>query len=341
MKRLLMLTFILVLPACIPTAQTESELVAAPAATKTAVFTPTAPSTDIADLLQNRPESGVTIEIDAFFSGVNPAIIPTPEEVREGPSCPAFPTNHVLADEPMLPWLYVVNSMRSNYLQETMPWLLAVDPDDNNFGTPMLPYYGRIRGHLDDPAFANCQYADRMFVVEEVVAVYAEEPPDKAGWLQVPADFAEWPRHVDAVQGFDVAYPPDWTVEPFAEDAVLEAIIIRSPEKSDHPVIIRVHDGETHPDQYVPATEPPLLKGAGMSRFEQSGILEEWPESQNLPGFVIERETGPDEDHKAVLFNGNGRTYEITLTYPTGFYASQKLLNEFTAIVQSFRLHQS
>jgi len=334
MKRLLMLIF--VLAACVPSTQTEPGY---PPPTNTAV----PPATDIADLLQNRPAPGETVEIDAYFSGADPF------SMRGGPPripqdrviCPFF-INRTLTDQSFLPGLRLLNGAMSNVLPDDVPWLIAAAPEAiENLGqdiAPELPYHVRLLGHLDDPAFAHCQHVDRIFVVEEVITIYEEKPPDPTGWPQKPADFAKWPRYDDPELGFNLAYPPDWSLESLAESDVLGGVVLRPLHKPNCPVTIRVHEGETHFDQYDPASVPPLLQGVGMGVFEQGGSLGDWPDSQHLPGFTVDREAGSGERAEAVLFSSDGRTYEIALTFPTGFDASQKLLTQFTALVESFRL---
>ncbi len=336
MKHVSILFLILFLTACIPATRTEPEPAAPPA-------TVASPTTDVANLLQNRPEPGETVEITAYFSGADPFIMMggIPEIPQGQVICPSF-INRTLTDRPFLPGLAVLNSSMSNILPDDAFWLIAASPESiENPGqdiAPKLPYHARLRGHLNNPGFAHCLHADRIFVVDEVITTYAEMPPGPTGWPQKPADFPEWLRYDDQALGLSLACQPDWTVETLAESNVLGGVMLRPSSKPNYPVAIRIHEGETHLDQYDPASEPPLLQGVGMSVFEQGWSLGEWPDSQHLPGFVIDREAGSGKEAKAVLFSSNGRTYEIALTYPTDFEASQELLTQFTALVESFRL---
>jgi hypothetical protein len=225
-------------------------------------------------------------------------------------------------------------------LPDDTPWLIAVKPELNSHETPVLPHHGRLRGHLDDPLFAECDQRERIFVVDEVLAAYATQLPSQHPmWSEAPAGFEQWPRYDDRQLGFSIAYPPDWTAEPLVEATLLGGVVLRSPEHPTYPVFVRVHEGETHWDYFDPFNEPPLLQETlGRGVFEQSGMIWSWPDSQRLSGLQIDREAREDEYSMAILFSSNGRTYEIALTYPTGFNASQELLTNYSTIEESFRL---
>jgi hypothetical protein len=191
---------------------------------------------------------------------------------------------------------------------------------------------------LGDPAFAHCPHADRIFIVEEVVAVYEEQPPDSVTHpLKLPDDYATWPRYHDTHFGYSLPYPLNWTIEPLNDSDVLSAIVLRAPQWPDYPVRVRIHAGETHLDQYDPASTPPLLQH-GMGQFEQGLFGAQNPDSQHLTGYLTWPEAAAGRSSIAVLFNGSGQTYELELTYPLGFDAPQPLLAIYSAIVEGFRL---
>jgi hypothetical protein len=306
--------------------------------------TPTLPGPGVADLLRNPPAAGQTVEVDAYFCGGGAALLrggppPLPDQVV----CPTRQTWEVaLTDQPFLPTLQILNSTCSNMPPDDAPWLAATTPEAIQPGqiiVPQLPYHARFRGHLGDPAFAACPNADRIFVVEEVVAVYEEQSPDAAAapW-QPPADYATWPRYHDAEFGYSLPYPAGCSVEPLAEPDAVSALSLRAPQWPDFPVVLRVHAGEIRYDQYDPASLSPLLQGDSWGVFEQGWAFGEQVDSQHLSGFDVERQAGADQRSAAVLFGANGYTYELALTYPTGFDASQPLLTAYTAIVEGFRL---
>lgn len=313
----------------------------------TAPETAQSTGSDVAGLLQNPPAPGELVELDAYFSGAASGLM------RDGPApaqdqvvCPTHRTwAAALTDRPFPGILRLLNGTRSNALPAGAAWLVATVPEATQPGQliiPQFPYHARFRGRLGDPAFAGCPNAERILIVEEVVAVYEEQPPETVGgtW-EVPAGYEAWPRYEDADAGFNLPCPPDWTVEPLAagEQGGVSAVALRGPQWPDHPVVVRVHEGEIEYDQYEPASLPPLLQGPSWGVYEQGlafGRLAN--QSQPLAGFSVEREAAAGEGRRAVLFSGSGHTYELELAYPTGFDASQPLLTAYTAMVEGFRL---
>jgi hypothetical protein len=316
--------------------------VARPTDTATAL-----PGPVVADLLRNPPAAGKTVEVDAYFSGVG--TIPMaggPPPMQDQVVCPTyFVWNAALTDQPFPAVLQVLNGIASNLPPDDAPWLVATTPEAIQPGQmilPQFPYHARFRGHLGDPVFAACPNADRIFVVEEVVAVYEEQPSEPAAdaW-QPPADYAAWPRYHDADLGYSLPYPAGWPVEPLAEPDTVSAISLRAPQWAGCPVVLRVHAGEIRYDQYDPASIPPLLQGDSWGVFEQGWAFNGEITGQHLAGFEVQRQAGPGERSVAVLLSANGYTYELALTYPTGFDAPQPLLTAYTAMVEGFRLDRA
>jgi hypothetical protein len=307
------------------------------------------PGPGVADLLRQPPAPGETVEIDAYFSGAEPVFMsggpPPPDD--EATYCPTYSAWQVaLTDRPFPATLHFLSSTWGNVLPGDAPWLAATTPEAMQPGQivlPQLPYHARFRGHLGDPSLAHCPDADRIFVVEAVVAIYAEQPPGTAvEALQVPEDYADWPRYHDVELGYSLPYPPDWTVELPGPDLVA-AVDLRAPQWSDYPVMVRVHAGETVYDQYDLASIPPLLQGQAFGVFEQGWAFDGQIESQHLAGFQVDRSdtAGEGEGSVSVLFSANGVTYELALRFPMGFAAPQQLLTIYSAIVEGFRLDQA
>jgi hypothetical protein len=259
-------------------------------------------------------------------------------------ACPS-PWPATLTDRPYLTTLYYLNITSGNLPQADSAWLVAVVPEQTRPGShvayPTLPHHARLRGYLGEPAFAGCASAERLFVVEQVVQVYEQDPPaELPPGLQVPADYGEWPRYADAALGYSLPYPPGWSAVPTDE----RTLRLTGPQWPEHAVSVHVYDGETHYDQYEadPAKISPLLQGVGWGVFEQgwSSLDPAGDESPGLAGYFVEREDAPpDARSVAVLFSGGGYTYELALTFPTGFAASQSLLTGYTGLVQGFRLN--
>jgi Tol biopolymer transport system component len=328
----------------------QEPVASAPAPDTTPLPAPTpsalaSPRPGVGDLLRNPPAPGESVELDAYFSGAGATGMaggppPPPDQV-------ACPTNlgwfSALTDQPFLANLQLLNGIRGNTLPADAVWLVATTPEATQPGRvvqPQLPYLSRLRGHPSDPAFSNCRDAGRIFIVEEIVAVYQEQPPDASGqaWA-LPADYAAWPRYEDAELGYSLPYPPDWIVAPQEDPDLVSAVALRSPQWPGYALAVRVHAGETHYDQYDPSSLPPLLQGPGYGVYEQGWAFGQPVESsQSLAGYTVDRETGAGQGEQAVLFSAAGYTYELDLTYPTGFDASQPLLTAYTAMVEGFRL---
>ena len=312
-------------------------------------FTPDPPhAPGIADLLAQRPADGQTVEVDAYFSAAGASTWPgsgrqPPQDDRVW--CP--PTwPYTLTDRPYPVALSYLNTTTSNNLSGDVPWLIAAileQTQPNMNAVPALPYHARLAGHFGDPAFAGleCQHADRIFVVEHVVRVYQESAPDAQHDPAVPADYPAWPRYADPAQGYSVPYPPDWATQ-IQDDGALALV---GPQWPGHPVLMRVHTGELNYDQYDPANAPPLLRDVdGWGQFQQGGwpYDQVTPPTQGLTGFVVQRKSASEAERPvAVLFGGRGRTYEISVSYPTGFAAAPELMRDYTGIVQGFRLDEA
>lgn len=353
MKRLIIvLPFVLAvfLAACAPDVQLDA-LTNAPVSTlpvtESLPPTPTqmaAPpvGSDIADLLANPPAPNESVEIDAYFSGANPFLFPggmwEPHEDRV--NCPDY-LNNVLTDTPFLAGLAVLNRGMSNQPAPDAPWFLAATQETAQPGAypeADLPYHARLRGHLGDEAFADCDESDRIFLVDEVVAVFAQVAPGPPIiMMELPPDFAEWPHYMDEALGFSFSYPPDWQIEPANDPALLSSFFVRYPERPSFPVMVRVHQGEPMLDRFGETLEPPTLAGMFMHPFVQDWSMAGM-DNQHLSGFTGETELEQDSRFMAAYFSGDGRTYEIALNFPTGVAASQTLLTDYSVIVESFRL---
>jgi hypothetical protein len=323
------------------------------------------PPQGVAELLADPPAAMERVEVDAYFSGATPTYLPGPPRVLDDQVfCPTYSTwMTALTDRPFPPVLRVLNGTSSNLLPAGEAWLAATTPEATQPGQkapadqagtvpahqagmsmPDLPYRARFRGYVGDPAFAACPDADRIFVVEEVVEVYELEPPgegEAASPLQAPEDYVEWPRYNDATFGYSLPYAPGWTLFPMLDEGSVAAVAVRSPQWPDCPVAVRVYEGETWYDQYEPASIPPLLQGDAFGLFTQGWAWGESAGTQGLAGYTVERgcqQNGAECRMVKALFNGNGHSYELSLTYPLGFEAPQALLTAYTAMVEGLQL---
>ena len=290
----------------------------------------------VADLMAHPPAAGQSVEIDAYFSGVAAPALPGGPPPPEGQiACPNA-WEAALTDRPFTPMLALLNGVCSNELPAGEPWLIAVTEEMLKPGVrarPDLPYHARLRGYLGDPRTADCQWAERIFVVQQVIAVYPEKPPQPPA---LPAGRAAWPRRAIPAWGCSLPVPRGWRAEQL--DDVTFALT--APEWPRYPVVLRVHPGETHYDQYDPAQASPLLQGEGWGVYEQgwASPAGEAGDVQGLAGYRVDRRPGTGERDVSVLFSAHGRTYELFLRYPTGYEAPQPLLSAYSAIVEGFRL---
>lgn len=297
----------------------------------------------VADLLADRPPAGQSVEIDAYFdsAGAPSMLGPRARSLPDQVVCPGFWEDN-LTDRPYPAVLQYLSTMTGNALPDDAPWLIAATPEQTRPGAtnfPELPYHARLRGHFDDPAFAQCEHTDRIFVVEAVVQVYEQDLPDPSIYTwAVPQDLATWPRFADAAQGYSIPYPPDWQALRLDE----RTVAFYGPSWPGNPITVSVHAGETHLDQYDPANMPPLLQGnntVGVYMQSNLGPDPGYIAVQGLDGYQVEREpAGAGTRGVAVLFSGGGNTYEIALDFPTGFAAAPELLKDYTAMVEGFRL---
>ncbi len=309
-----------------------------PTPAPTLAYTPPGPG--VADILARRPAPGESVELDAYFSGAGVpeggCVIVTPD--LEHVCCPGRICTGVwtvlLTDRPYQVVLGIGRGVTVNTLPEDAPWLIAATEEGTKPGVyapAQLPFYARLRGHLDNTTFAHCNHADRIFVVESVVKVYQKERPPSLDYRSgLPEDYTDWPRYHDATWGYSIPYPPNWQVE--RTDAT--TVAIRAPAWPQYPLQVRVHDGE------IRLYDPDALKGLtwlqqaqGMGVYQHGGYG-----GSGLPGYVVDLKYGPDERIRSFILSGSGHIYELTMRYPLGFDYSQALVNHLGAIVAGFRL---
>ena len=332
---------LVLLISCKPASLTTSLSASSATAIPTLLESTATPSDnqDVADLLRSPPSSGESVEIEAYFSGAT--TIPHPGGFPPPPDQIACPNYYetALTDRPFLADLVVLNSIGGNPLPDDAPWLIAVTPERLQPGVrslPQLPYHARLRGHLGEAVLAHCQHADRIFVVEQVTQVYEAKPAESSPFpRQLLDDYATWPRDHESRLGFNLAYSADWQIDRL-DDVTWN---LRAPQWPDLPIVIRVHNGETHLDQYDPTSTPPLLQGiSSFGVYQQGGGFGGVIDSQHLDGYQVSRDEALTERAVSVLFSSRGHTYELALRYPLGFDAPQPLLTAYSVIVEGFRL---
>jgi hypothetical protein len=164
----LLIPFALLLAACSPTLATRIAESTTP--------TPITHNPGVADLLRHPPAPGTSAEVDAYYSGATYSPVPGGFMSTRCPSR----RNAALTDRPLLAQVHVLNAVYGNAVPEDAPWLIAAKGEAKTPDPRLadLPYHARLRGHLGNPAFAQCQDAERIFVVEAVVKTYQQEAPE-------------------------------------------------------------------------------------------------------------------------------------------------------------------
>lgn len=310
----------------------------APGATATAVPF----SNDIAKLLASPPPVGTVVELDAYYLR-SWDTRPDPRTLMTGTPVPMLHCSTVftaLTDSPMYGTLHDLLGSFSNVPMKSEPYLVAVTPAFTQpqpyWGSPGLPYHARLRGRFGDPAFADCDEAARMFVVENLVQVYQLELRDSAFAVQLPADVLKWARYEDRAQGFSIAHPLDWTITLVTEPNTVTAVALTSPRYPDFPVTVRVFDNQNALDGFDQAAS--LLGGiSSYGQLQQGERFGSRLQTQKLTGERAGRQTETTMTNFAV-FKHDSASYVIELTYPLGSSAPQDLISTYLTMVESFRL---
>lgn len=269
-------------------------------------------ATDVADLLENPPAPGESVEIDAYFGGEYGMIVPGVGRHESMSGCPSEHTAP-LTDRPYQFNIHLLSMVTSNELPAGAAWLVAATEPESEL---RLPFHGRFRGRLGDPRFSHCERGDRIFVVDAVVQEYEPSIKDVLAEGHLADEPDAWMQVAPSGRGYTVTFPRGWQVD----DSDPDELLIRSPDWPAHPVSVRLGDGGS---------------------FDQSGnYSQQYPMRDDTPPL-----SGPYTDDCAALstercamihFTGNGRTYALTLRYPIGFDASQRLLDAYTGIVDRF-----
>lgn len=351
MLKISILLLVLLLSACGTPDGMISQGAIGDTATAMPAFSPSpvvaAISHDIARLLRKRPAPGEQVELDVYNWAGN---YREASYDWDSQRCPTLATKSLLTDQPIAGFINYVNSGHTNWLltypSDSEPWLvpmfaaqkiLAYPPPDEQAANPRnLGYRLRVRGHLDDPYFGHCAHADRIFVIDQVVTIYAESDPNPASAFDItlPADFPQWQRF--SAPGSRLHFPRrvGWAIAPMADPAAREAFQVRMPEWPEHPVSIRVLDAP-------PARAQPS-DGNGIP-LDQAFLRQRLKLPENGQVFtgesLIEDVDAYTKSCTVVLTRGD-TTYELKVSYPVGLHADRDLLLAFTALVAGFEVDQ-
>ncbi len=272
----------------------------------------------VEQLVRNPPSAQQKIEITAYAVKIGNG------RITERPNmCPVY--GPILTDIPIPASSRALNGILSTH-PEHIPALIAVSQEE-------LPHHGRFAGHFGDERFAACMNAAQIFVVDAVLQVFEQNPPD---YLQIPDEVAgtdTWQRYRDDARGFSFAYPPDWLIEPTKDDQGLPIITLRSPQFRQYPIQLHIVKGETYLDSHDVEHSPPLVRGG--SPLQQTNIDgARRVASQGMwPIIVGQLHEG---SRLAAVFTGGGYTYDFSLTY--SYLTPQPVLDTLAVMVAGFRL---
>lgn len=304
-------------------------------------------SHDIAKLLRKRPTPGEQVELDVYNW------VGSYREASydwDSQRCPDLATESLLTDQPVAGFINFMNSGQTNWLPtyppEAEPWLvpmfaaqkiLAYPPPDEQAANPRpLGYRLRVRGHLDDPYFGHCEHADRIFVIDQIVTIYAESDPNpgSAFGINLPADFPQWQRF--SAPGNRLHFPrrAGWAVATVADPTAREVLQVRMPEWPEHPISIRVLDTTTA------RTQPNNGKGIPLDQAFLRQRLKLPENGQVFAGESSIEDVDAFTKSCTVVLTQADTTYELQVSFPVGLHADRDLLLAFTALVAGFEVDQ-
>jgi hypothetical protein len=298
------------------------------------------PAQDIANLLNGNTLPGTSVEIDAYYNGSWQLLLgPAADKVAISKNhCPI--RHPALTDTLMYGYLYDLGLPLPNAPLATDEYLIAVDltqaRQSDVPGIPDFPFHARLRGHLGDPAFADCAEAERIFVVEQIVRVYTQNVPLSLLVVDPPKEFSSWTRHRDTQYGFTIPVAPDWTTTTLDEPNLLTGVKFVPPAQLDSTVTVRVYPQDKMLDPYD-------LESAPFTRIPMRRLLEQGKrfgsqlQTQKLSGEVAVNQTDTERVN-IVVFKQNGKMYVLELRYRLGRAADQNVLTKFVAMVEGFRL---
>ena len=306
-------------------------------------------SNEIANLVAHPPPDGTIVELDAYYIRKwNP--LPDSQSLITDTSplviqCPW--RDAALTDTLVYGYLHDLSETFSNPLLPTEAYLVAVDAAQIQPSrvrmTPNLPYHTRLRGRFGHPAFAQCEEAKRIFVVESVVQVYEQDVPESVFELQPPDDYLSWTQHHNTEYAFSIPHPPNWNTTSLNEPNILFGMAFTAPDPEAIPVELRIYDKENLVDPADPSAFPiadfPATQ-QGIGTFQQGNSFKNNFATQQLWGYALSRQN-ESERVNSVMLGQNGKSYEIRARYPLGAQARQKFLTTFIAMAQGFRFDQA
>ena len=308
-----------------PAIQVRPPAQSATAVPTLAIATPASRSGDVAVLMAHPPAAMTTVELDAYH-GDDYMSWPGRGRMEAMTGCPSQDSSPLL-DQPLWQTLTFANESSNNLPPSGAPWLIAASAP----GVVEIdwPHFARFRGHLGDPAFAHCQDADRIFVVEAVVAVYVARRPD---WLVTP-DVMAWRTSEIPRFGVRLHHPADMV---FASDGD-DAWTLTSPEWPQYPLrlVIAKAAAESIATRDNRNVQPEVRLG---------GFVQHPPASLNLPnapplsGDVSYCNGDIHGGCVEVRFAHGGMVYGFRQDYGTGFELDPQVLRLAGNILDAFEI---
>jgi hypothetical protein len=228
------------------------------------------------------------------------------------------------------------------------PWLIPVVTEPNN---TFIPYHARYQGHLNDPKYAHCPYADRLFVVEKIVTVYTQDPPTPepmSTYVHWPTNLEAWKTMRPASGGYSFLYPPDWQLTISKELDTLETITLTSPTNSAEQIVIQTYAGEQYYDPLGGSEDQPPLLRSGYSSFAifdpaeshsfgPNAVIDALPK-QHLTVYGLSGLENAEVSSRIVV-NGAGNAHSFTL-HAADRRNYAEISNIFRAVIVSIRFDE-
>jgi hypothetical protein len=146
--------------------------------------------------------------------------------------------------------------------------------------------------------------------------------------------FNEWQLYQDPKQGYRFLYPPSWKLAPIVDPQALSAVSLQRPDLPTYPIVVRVYDDPN--GQKIIERAGSKRASFGSSSVRQSMGLPD--NRQNLTGYRHFGNIDATSGAAWVIYSQNGKTYELSVTYPVGFYADRDLLLTYIGLVAGFEV---
>lgn len=280
----------------------------------------------VANLIQlsnAEPErfKGQSIEISTYINSA-PSDAAPPSATQSG--CPVVLDRlPALTDQPFSRQISVAGVELPNPIPSQVPALTLVIP--YSLGIIDVPRHARLRGHLFDPEYAQCDNPARLFVLDSVVQSLGEPAAATPSAATVAAG---WPQWSDAGLGLTLAYPTAWRLTETRNVGAVVDLRLQGPDAGDtirFTVLGSPTIGSTDPD----AVSPEPLQGDR----QLAAMMGQAP--ARLVDLVGTAGKSGRERSIRLIMNYQGQTVILATRFTDGIGLNRTLLDTFTAVAAS------